>query len=129
MSIIPTSTGAAKAVGLVLPELNGRLDGMAMRVPTPNGSVVDFVCEVSKSVDAQAVNNALKQAADTDMKGIMQFISDPIVSCDIIGNSHSSVVDSLLTMCNGNMVKVVSWYDNEYGYSSRVVDLVVAISE
>ena len=129
VSIIPTSTGAAKAVGLVLPELNGRLDGMAMRVPTPNGSVVDFVCEVSKSVDVQAVNDALKQAADTDMKGIMQFMSDPIVSCDIIGNSHSSVVDSLLTMCNGNMVKVISWYDNEYGYSSRVVDLIVAISD
>lgn len=126
-SIIPTSTGAAKAVALVLPELKGKLDGMAMRVPVPDGSVVDLVCEVSREVTKEDVNDALKVASTSSMKGILQYETDPLVSCDIIGNSHSSIVDSLLTMCQGNMVKVVSWYDNEMGYSNRVVDLVEAI--
>ena len=128
VSIIPTSTGAAKAVGLVLPELKGRLDGMAMRVPTPNGSVVDLVCELEKSVDKNMVNKVFKDAAEGSLKGILQYMSDPIVSCDVIGNPHSSIYDSLLTMCDGNMVKIVSWYDNECGYSNRVVDLAVKIS-
>ncbi len=127
MSIIPTSTGAAKAVSLVIPELKGRLDGMAMRVPTPDGSVVDFICEVQKSVSVEQVNQAVKEAAETKLRGIVEYTEEPIVSCDIIGNPHSSVFDSMLTMVNKNMVKVVAWYDNEIGYSTRVVDLISAL--
>ncbi len=128
LSIIPTSTGAAKAIGLVLPELHGKLDGTSMRVPTPDGSVVDLVCELSREVDIQMVNDAFKKAAEGPMKGILQYTEDPIVSCDIIGNPHSSIIDGLSTMVLGkNMVKVLSWYDNEMGYSNRVVDLVKAI--
>jgi glyceraldehyde 3-phosphate dehydrogenase len=128
VSIIPTSTGAARAVALVIPELKGKLDGMAMRVPTPDGSVVDLVAELSKDVTKEDVNQALKAAAQGPMKGILEYSEDPLVSVDIIGNPHSSVVDSLSTMANGNLVKVVSWYDNEFGYSSRVVDLVKKIA-
>jgi glyceraldehyde 3-phosphate dehydrogenase len=128
VSIIPTSTGAARAVALVIPELKGKLDGMAMRVPTPDGSVVDLVVELSKDVTKEDVNQALKAAAQGSMKGVLQYSEDPLVSVDIIGNPHSSVVDSLSTMANGNLVKVVSWYDNEFGYSSRVVDLVKKIA-
>jgi len=128
-SIIPTTTGAAKAVGLVLPELKGRLDGMAMRVPVPDGSVVDLVCEIEKPADKAAVNAALKQASLTSgFKGILEYTEDPLVSCDIIGNPHSSIFDAQSTMAMGNMIKVISWYDNEFGYSSRVVDLIAAIS-
>lgn len=127
LSIIPTSTGAAKAVALVIPELKGKLDGIAMRVPVPDGSVVDFVCEVEKNTSKEEVNKALKAAASSSMAGILGYTEDEIVSCDIIGNSHSSIVDGSLTMVNGNMVKVVSWYDNEMGYSNRVVDLIIAI--
>lgn len=128
-SIIPTSTGAARAVSLVLPELKGKLDGMAMRVPVPDGSVVDLVCEVEKNVTKDAVNVALKTAAEGPMKGILEYTEDPIVSCDVIGNPHSSIVDGLSTMViGGNMVKVVSWYDNEMGYSNRVVDLIIKIA-
>lgn len=128
-SIIPTSTGAAKAVSLVIPELKGKLDGMAMRVPTPDGSVVDLVCELDKDVTKDDVNAALKEAANGPMKGILEYSDEPLVSVDIIGNPHSSIIDGLSTMVNGNLVKVVSWYDNEYGYSNRVVDLVEKIAD
>ena len=127
-SIIPTSTGAARAVSLVIPELKGKLDGMAMRVPTPDGSVVDLVIELSKEVTKDEVNAALKTAAEGPMNGILEYTEEPLVSVDVIGNSHSSIVDGLSTMVSGNLVKVVSWYDNEYGYSNRVVDLVEKIS-
>lgn len=129
LSIIPTSTGAAKAIGLVAPELEGKLDGFALRVPTPDGSVVDLTCELAGNVSKEAINNAMKEAAQGPMKGILQYCEDPIVSVDIIGNTHSSVFDSLLTqVIEGNLVKVVSWYDNEMGYSCRVVDLIEKIS-
>jgi glyceraldehyde 3-phosphate dehydrogenase len=127
-SIIPTTTGAAAAVGKVIPELNGRLNGMAMRVPTKDGSVVDFVVELEKSVSAEDINAAMKKAAEGDMKGVMEYTEDPIVSFDIIGNPHSCVFDSLSTMViEDNLVKVVGWYDNEWGYSNRVVDLAAKL--
>ena len=130
MSIIPTSTGAAKALGLVLPELKGRVDGMSMRVPTPDGSVVDLVCELGKKVTKDEINAAMKAAAEGPMKGILEYCTDPIVSVDVVGNPASSVFDSLQTMVmdggwlEGSFVKCISWYDNEWGYSSRVVDLI-----
>jgi len=125
MSMIPTTTGAAKAVGKVIPELNGKLDGMAIRVPTPDGSVVDLVAELGKDVTVEEVNAAVKKAAEGKLKGLVEYLEDPLVSVDIVGNSHSSVFDSLSTMVlGGNMVKIVSWYDNEWGYSNRVVDLI-----
>lgn len=125
LSIIPTSTGAAKAIGLVIPELDGKLDGLAMRVPTPDGSVVDLTCELNRDVTKEEVNEAMKKAADGPMKGILEYCTDPIVSMDIIGNPHSSIFDSKLTqVMNGNLVKIISWYDNEFGYSNRVVQLV-----
>lgn len=123
-SIIPTSTGAAKAVGEVLPELNKKLHGMAMRVPVIDGSVVDLVAELSKNVEVADVNAAIKEAAEGPLKGILQYMEDEIVSCDVVGNPHSSIFDSKLTMVmEGNLVKVISWYDNEWGYSNRCVDL------
>ncbi len=128
VSIIPTSTGAAKAVGKVIPELSGNLDGFALRVPTPNGSITDLVATLKKEVTAEEVNAAFKEAANGPMKGILEYTEDPIVSADIIGNPHSNIFDSLLTMANGNYVKVVGWYDNEYGYSCRVVDLIKKIA-
>lgn len=125
LNIIPTTTGAAKAIGKVIPDLNGKLDGMAMRVPTPTGSIVDLVAEVGKDASVDAVNAAMKKAANGPMKGILQYCEDPIVSSDIISNPHSSVFDSLATMVVGKkLVKLVSWYDNEWGYSNRVVDLI-----
>jgi glyceraldehyde 3-phosphate dehydrogenase len=127
VSIIPTSTGAAKAIGLVLPDLKGKLDGMSMRVPTPDGSVVDLVAELGRDVTKEEINAAMKAAADGPMKGVLEYCTDPIVSIDVVGNPASSVFDSLQTMVmggTGNFVKCVSWYDNEMGYSSRVVDLV-----
>jgi glyceraldehyde 3-phosphate dehydrogenase len=125
MSIIPTSTGAAKAVGLVIPELKGKLDGFAMRVPTPDGSVVDLTCELTKPATVEEINAAFKEAANGAMKGILEYMEDPIVSTDVIGNPHSSIVDAALTkVIDGNFVKIVSWYDNEAGYSHRVADLV-----
>jgi len=127
MSIIPTSTGAAKAIGLVMPDMKGCLDGMSMRVPTPDGSVVDLVCELEKSVTRDDINAAMKAAADGPMKGILEYCSDPIVSVDVVGNPASSVFDSLQTMVmggSGTFVKCVSWYDNEWGYSNRVRDLI-----
>jgi len=128
LSIIPTSTGAARAVGLVLPELKGKMDGMAMRVPIPDGSVVDLVAELKREVTRKEVNDAFKNAAGGAMKGILDYTEDPIVSVDIVGDPHSSIVDGLSTMVSGNLVKVVSWYDNEMGYSNRVVDLIQAIT-
>lgn len=124
VSIIPTTTGAAKATGKVIPELNGKLDGMAMRVPTPDGSVVDLTVEVEKDVTVEEVNAAMKKASEGSMKGILEYLIDPVVSIDIVGNSHSSIFDSLLTMVSGNIVKIISWYDNEWSYSVRVVDLL-----
>ncbi len=130
MSIIPTTTGAAKAVGLVIPDLKGKLDGFAMRVPTPDGSVVDLTAELEKTVTKEEVNAAIKEVAEGEMKGILEFCTDPIVSTDVIGNTHSSVFDSLMTqVIDGNFVKVLSWYDNEFGYSNRVVDLVIKIGQ
>ncbi len=124
MSIIPTTTGAARAAALVIPELEGKLDGFSMRVPTPDGSATDLVAELKREVTAEEVNAAMKAAADGKMKGILQYQEDPIVSVDVIGNSHSSIFDPALTMAKGNLVKCVSWYDNEWGYSCRLVDLV-----
>ncbi len=123
-AIIPTTTGAARAVGKVLPALNGKLDGMAMRVPVKDGSVVDLVVELEKKASAEDINAAMKAAAEGALKGILQYCEDPIVSCDVIGNPHSSVFDSLCTtVMDGNFAKVISWYDNEWAYSCRCVDL------
>ena len=127
MSIIPTSTGAAKAIGLVLPDMKGKLDGMSMRVPTPDGSVVDLVAELETVVTKDDINAAMKAAAAGPMKGILEYCTDPIVSVDVVGNPASSVFDSLQTMVmggTGTFVKCISWYDNEWGYSNRVVDLI-----
>jgi glyceraldehyde 3-phosphate dehydrogenase len=125
VSMIPTTTGAAKAVGLVLPELKGKLDGMAVRVPVPNVSVVDLVAELKKDASAEDVNNALKEAAEGPLKGILQFCNEECVSIDFKSNPHSSIVDAPVTkVLGGNMVKVLSWYDNEWGFSMRMRDLV-----
>jgi glyceraldehyde 3-phosphate dehydrogenase len=125
LNMIPTSTGAAKAIGLVMPELKGKLDGYAMRVPTPNVSVVDFVCVTKKPTTAAEVNAALKAAAEGPLKGILAYTDDPVVSSDMMKNPNSSIVDAQMTkVLDGNLVKVVSWYDNEWGYSHRIVDLV-----
>ena len=124
-NIIPTSTGAAKAVGMVLPELNGKLDGMAMRVPVPDGSVVDLVVELEKKVSIDDINKAVKNAADNELNGILEYSEVPLVSTDILNNPHSSIYDASSTqLLDGNHVKVVCWYDNEWGYSNRVVDLI-----
>lgn len=129
-NIIPTSTGAAKAVGKVLPELDGKLNGMAMRVPVPAGSITDLVAELDKNVTVEEVNAAFKKASENELKGIMEYSEEPLVSRDIVGNPHSSIVDGLSTMIlEDNMVKVVSWYDNEMGYSTRCVDLAQYIIE
>jgi glyceraldehyde 3-phosphate dehydrogenase len=124
LNMIPTTTGAAKAIGLVMPQLKGKLDGYAMRVPTPNVSVVDLVVITSKPTTAEEVNAALKQAAEGPLKGILAYTEDPVVSTDMMQNPNSSIVDGLLTkVLDGNLLKVVAWYDNEWGYSMRVVDL------
>ncbi len=124
INLVPTSTGAAKAVGLVLPELNGKLNGFAIRAPVPVGSVVDLTITASRETSVEEVNAAVKEAADGPMKGILEYTEDPIVSTDIVGNPHSSIFDAGLTaVIEGTMVKIVSWYDNEWGYSNRVVDL------
>ena len=129
-NIIPTTTGAAKAVGKVLPQLAGKLDGMAMRVPVPDGSTVDLVVELDQDVTVDEVNAAIRAAADGPMAGILEYNEDPIVSTDIIGNPHSSVFDAAGTqVLGGNLVKVMSWYDNEWAYSNRVVDLVERLAE
>ena len=128
-SIIPTSTGAAKAVGLVMPHLAGKLNVNAMRVPIPDGSVTDFTVTLKKAATVDEVNSAMKAAANGPLKGIMEYTTDPIVSIDIVGNEHSCIFDSQLTMAIGNTVKVVGWYDNETGYSARVADLVERIGK
>ena len=127
LSIIPTSTGAARAIGEVMPELKGKLDGIALRVPTPDGSVVDLVAEVERETTADEVNAAMKKAAEGPMKGVLGYTEDPIVSRDIVGDPLSSLVDGSLTMASGKTVKIISWYDNEWGYSCRVVDLAERI--
>jgi glyceraldehyde 3-phosphate dehydrogenase len=128
LNLIPTTTGAAKAVGLVLPELQGRLNGFAMRAPVATGSVVDLVCQVSKDTTPEEVNSAMKAAADGPLAGILAYTEDPIVSTDIVKDPHSSIFDAELTMVmEGSMVKVVSWYDNEWGYSNRVVELATKL--
>lgn len=129
-NIIPTTTGAAKAVGKVLPELDGKLNGGAVRVPTPDGSLTDLVVELEKNVTEEEVNQAFKDAAEGDLKGIIQYSEDPLVSSDIIGNPHSSIVDGLSTMImEDNMAKVVAWYDNEMGYSARCLDLAIYLKK
>jgi glyceraldehyde 3-phosphate dehydrogenase len=129
VNIIPTTTGAARAVGKVMPALAGKLDGFAVRVPVPDGSLVDLAAVVSRNVTTEEVNAAMKAAAEGPLKGILEFSTDPLVSSDIVGNSASCVFDSLSTMASGNLVKVLGWYDNEWGYSSRVVDLMAYASK
>ena len=127
VSIIPTSTGAAKAVGLVLPHLQGKLNGNSLRVPIPTGSATDFVVTLKRDTTKEEVNAAFKKAAENELKGILEYTEDPIVSIDIVGNPHSCIFDALTTMVQGNTVKVMGWYDNEAGYSNRVADLISRI--
>jgi glyceraldehyde 3-phosphate dehydrogenase len=130
VNIIPTTTGAAKAVGLVLPDLNGKLTGLSLRVPVPAGSITDLVVTLSKDVSADDVNAAMKAAAEGPLKGILEYNTDPIVSSDIIGNTHSSIFDATwTTQIGGNMIKVLSWYDNEYGYSNRTADMIARLAQ
>jgi glyceraldehyde 3-phosphate dehydrogenase len=127
MSIIPTTTGAAKAIGEVIPELKGKIDGLALRVPVSNGSIADIVLTLDKEVTKEEINKALKEASESYLKGILSYTEEPIVSSDIIGDSHSSIVDGLSTMVLGNKgknVKVLSWYDNEWSFVCRLVDLI-----
>ena len=129
MSMIPTKTGAAKAIGLVIPALEGKLDGFAIRVPTPDGSMVDLTCELAQEVKIDEINAAMKNAAEGPMKGILEYLTDPLVSVDIVGNTHSSIYDSLMTkLIGGNLVKIIAWYDNEVGYSHRMADLVERVA-
>ena len=128
-NIIPTTTGAARAVGKVLPKLKGKLDGCAMRVPVPDGSIVDLVCRLREKPNAAEINAVVKAAADGPMKNVLQYTDEPVVSSDIIGNPHSSIFDALSTIAIGDgYAKVVSWYDNEWGYSNRVVDLITRLA-
>jgi glyceraldehyde 3-phosphate dehydrogenase len=128
INLIPTSTGAARAIGLVLPDLKGKVDGMSMRAPVPTGSIVDLVVQVGSSTDKDAVNELFRSKSDTgDLEGILQYSDEPLVSTDIVHSPFSSIFDSGLTMVNGNLVKVFGWYDNEWGYSCRLVDLVAKI--
>ncbi|MGE3260540.1 MAG: type I glyceraldehyde-3-phosphate dehydrogenase [Bacteriovoracia bacterium] len=129
INMIPTSTGAAKAIGLVLPTLKGKLDGLAIRVPTPNVSLVDLTVELAKPASKEEVNKVMKAAADGAMKKIFRYSAEPLVSTDFNGDTHSSIFDSELTMANGNMVKVMTWYDNESGYSARLLDLAVLVGK
>jgi len=127
VSIIPTTTGAAKAVTLVIPELKGKMDGMAVRVPTPDGSLTDFTCTLKREATKEEVNNAFQNAAEGKLRGILQYSEEPLVSIDIVGNPHSAIIDGLSTKVNGergNLLKILSWYDNEWGYSCRLVDLI-----
>jgi len=130
VSLIPTTTGAAKAISLVLPEMEGKLDGMAVRVPTPNVSMVDLVVDVEKDVDEVKINNALRRAAAGNLNGILEYTEDPLVSIDFKGNPHSSIVDgSITTVIDKRMVKIIAWYDNEWGYSMRIRDLILYMSK
>jgi glyceraldehyde 3-phosphate dehydrogenase len=128
LSIIPTTTGAAKAVGKVLPHLKGKLDGFSLRVPVPDGSITDFTCILNKEATKEEINEAFKKASETNLKGYLEYCTDPIVSTDIIGNPASCIFDSLSTMSYGDIIKVVGWYDNEWGYSCRIVDLLKKIA-
>jgi glyceraldehyde 3-phosphate dehydrogenase len=129
VNVIPTSTGAAKAIGLVIPEMKGKLDGIAMRVPVTDGSATDLFAQLGRETTKDEVNEAMRAAADTGaLKGILRYSTDPLVSSDIVGDPYSSIFDSPLTMANGNLVKVVSWYDNEWGYSCRLVDLIAKVA-
>lgn len=128
-SIVPTSTGAAKAVGLVLPHLKGKLDGVAMRVPIPDGSLTDLVAVLKKPATIAEINQAMKQAAETSLKGILAYTDEPIVSIDIVGDTHSCIFDAQMTAVMGNLVKVVGWYDNEAGYSHRIADLIEKVGK
>jgi glyceraldehyde 3-phosphate dehydrogenase len=129
MNIIPTTTGAAKAIGLVIPELQGKITGSALRVPTPNGSLVDLVVNLGKSTSLEEVKGFFKEAANNELKGILEYSEDPLVSTDIIGNPHSSIIDGdFITCINENMVKILAWYDNEWGYSCRLKDLIIKIA-
>ena len=129
VNVIPTTTGAAKAVGIVLPELNGKLNGYSVRVPVPDGSLTDFVAELKTEVTIDQVNAAMKQASEGDFKGLMEYSEEPLVSSDIVGNPHSVIFDSALTDVKGSQVRVVGWYDNEYGYSNRIVDLALKLAD
>jgi glyceraldehyde 3-phosphate dehydrogenase len=130
LSMIPTSTGAAKAIGLVLPSLQGKLDGIAVRVPVANGSVIDLSVAVSKPASVAAVNDAMRQASEERLRGVLQYSEDPIVSMDVVGNPHSSIFDAPLTMVSGDrFVKVMSWYDNEWGFSNRMVDALLLLGK
>ncbi len=129
MNIIPTTTGAAKAIGDVLPELTGKLDGLAYRVPIPCGSINEIVCMVKKSTNAKEINDEFKRASQEELKGILAYTEEPLVSSDIVGDPHSAIFDSALTKVNGNLVKVSAWYDNEFGYSNRLVDFVKKLSK
>ncbi len=124
VSMIPTTTGAARTISKIIPELEGKMDGCAIRVPTPTGSIIDLVAILEKDATVDAINKAMKAAADGPMKGVLEYCTDPIVSIDVAGNPHSSIFDSLSTMASGRMVKVFSWYDNEWGFSSRMVDML-----
>ncbi len=124
VNIIPTSTGAAKAVGKVFPELNGRLDGLAVRVPVPDGSLTDFTVLLKKEASAEEINTAVKEASETYLKGVLQYSEDPLVSTDIVGNPHSSIFDAPMTRSIGRLAKVFAWYDNEWGYSNRLIDII-----
>ena len=127
VSIIPTTTGAAKAVALVIPELKGKIDGISLRVPTPDGSITDFTCVLKRPTTEQEINNTLRTASETSLKGIMQYTEEPLVSVDIVGNPHSAIIDGLSTKVigeKGTLAKILSWYDNEWGYSCRIVDLI-----
>jgi glyceraldehyde 3-phosphate dehydrogenase len=126
INVIPTSTGAARAIGIVIPELKGKLDGMSMRVPVPNGSVVDLVCQLGREASVEEINAAMRERADTGrLKGILAYTEDKIVSSDIVGSPYSSIFDAGLTMSHGRTAKVIAWYDNEWGFSNRLVDLIV----
>jgi glyceraldehyde 3-phosphate dehydrogenase len=129
LSIIPTSTGAAKAIALILPHLKGKLDGIALRVPVPTGSMTDLTVKVKREVTVAEINEAFRKAADNELKGILEYTTDPLVSADIVGNPHSCILDSDLTMVMGTTVKVIGWYDNEAGYSNRVADLTVKLAK
>lgn len=129
VNIIPTTTGAAKAVSLVLPEMAGKLDGFAVRVPTPTGSVTDLTVNLKREVSAEEVNKIMKNASDSSLKGIMHYSIEPLVSSDITGDKHSCIFDSELTLANGNLIKVVGWYDNEAGYAARLADLAIKMTK
>lgn len=129
VSIVPTSTGAAKAITKIFPHLKGKLGGCGMRVPVPDGSITDITCLLSKPVTAEEINDVFKKAAETNLKGVLQYIEEPIVSVDIVGNPYSCIYDAEFTSIVGNMVKVMGWYDNEYGYCNRLLDLIIKVSK